>query len=108
MVNVSRALRVIQEFRKHDPELQTQACQAFLQIAGQEGISIQELARLISTAGATASRNVALLGPRHRSGRAGLGLIEARTDPADNRVRRLYLTSRGRVLAETFRAITGE
>ena len=107
LMNVSKVMRVIQEFRRHDPELQTQACQAFLIVAGQEGITIRELALLLGMSGATASRNVAMLGEKHRAGGPGLGLVVPRPDPADSRMKRVHLTPKGRTLAETLIAITG-
>ncbi len=106
--NLTRVLRIIQEFRKHDPELQTQAAQMFLEIALNEGRAVTEIAERIDVAGATASRNIHLLGHKHRSGRPGLGLVEQRVDPQDNRRSLVYLTKKGKLVAETLAGYIGD
>ena len=93
-------MSAVDELRKLDPELQLQTVKVFLLVAERPGILQGDIADLASISQGGSSRNVHALGKRHRSGKRGLGLIVQRSDKADIRKVRLYLTDKGRALAD--------
>jgi DNA-binding MarR family transcriptional regulator len=68
------------------------------------GVSQAKLMRLLGEFSSTMSRNLQMLGVRHRDGK-GLGLIELRADPQDSRAKIIFVTSRGRRLWEQMQAV---
>jgi DNA-binding MarR family transcriptional regulator len=93
---VLNAIKVFEEFRKLDPEMQMQTALIFLLIANNEGCSISDLEKWTGLTSASCSRNVAALSDIHRKGRPGHNMIVARVDANDRRQRNLYLTVKGR------------
>jgi DNA-binding MarR family transcriptional regulator len=64
-----------------------------------KGVNQANLMRLMGMFSSTLSRNLQVLGSRHRNGE-GLGLIKLETDPKDSRGKVIFLTPRGRRLWE--------
>lgn len=62
-----------------------------------EGISSTELVEKLDAPKATVSRNLRMLGDRMSPTRDGMGLISLQHDPKDYRVRRAFLTDKGKV-----------
>jgi DNA-binding MarR family transcriptional regulator len=98
-------MRVLEEFRKLDPDLPIQYALSFLTLATNEGLSLGELATRLGIAQSSASRNVAALSAWHSFGKPGLDLVEAREDPRERRRKLVTLTSKGHALVETLRDI---
>lgn len=98
-------MRVLEEFRKLDPDLPIQYALSFLTLAANEGLSLGELATRLGIAQSSASRNVAALSAWHSFGKPGLDLVEAREDPRERRRKLVTLTPKGHALVETLRAI---
>lgn len=96
--SVQNAIKVFEEFRKLDPEMQMQTALIFLLIANNEGCSIGDLERWTGLTSASCSRNVAALSDIHRKGRPGHNLIVAKVDPNDRRQRNLFLTVKGKTV----------
>ena len=96
--SILNAIKVFEEFRKLDPEMQMQTALIFLLIANNERCSISDLEKWTGLTSASCSRNVAALSEIHRKGRPGHNLIFARVNADDRRQRNLYLTVKGRTI----------
>lgn len=79
----------------------------FLYVCENEGLSVQDLARVAGLHEPTASRAIRTFGPAGSPwGRgAALGLVQAFRSPADHRARVLRLTEAGRDLRERLEAV---
>jgi DNA-binding MarR family transcriptional regulator len=89
--------RVIEEFRKLDPEMQAQQIAIFLYVAAASPhVSMKDLERLTGLSGGGVSRNVAALGEIHRKGMPGHDLLTTRTNPLDRREKFVSLSAKGR------------
>jgi len=95
---ITDAIRVIEEFRKMDQEMQMQTAMIFLLIAREEGLHSRDLMQHTGLTSASVSRNVAALSKYHRKGRPGHDVIVAREDPIDRRNKQLFLTGKGRAV----------
>ena len=104
MMNNFRALnkiyRIIEEFRKLDPEIPSQAINTFLYIVLHEGCSVKDIGEALNLRQSSASRNVAMLSKMHRLRKPGFGLIEAREDPRERRRKVITLTPKGKRFLE--------
>lgn len=80
-------------FSKNVP---AQLLDAFLVIAGNEGIMLSEMAEILGTNMSTISRQVLDLSHENRArDKTGFGFIEDRRDPESRRITRYYLTPKG-------------
>jgi len=108
LADVTRAYRLIREFRKMHPEITCQLAEAFLIIAMSDGTTVSEIGRRMGTTTATASRHVAHLGKWDRRREPGLGLVEMHETLSDRRVKEVRLNSKGRMVAESLAQIVGD
>lgn len=107
-VRAKGIFRALERLRELDPEMQLQAVQTFILVAGNPGISMQELQARLKLASSSVSRNVASLGRYGRSKYSGHELVDAQEDPADRRSKLVFLTARGhRMFADIVRDIEG-
>jgi len=104
---ITLVVRVLEEFRRLDPDLPIQYALSFLTIAQHEGMSMGELAHHLGIAQSSASRNIAALSKWHSFGKAGHDLVEAHEDPRERRRKLVELTPRGRKLVQILEAIMG-
>lgn len=95
---ILNAIRVFEEFRKMDPEMQMQTALIFLLVANNEGCTVRDLQGWTGLTSASCSRNVAALSDVHRKGRPGHNLIVAKIDAEDRRARNLHLTQKGKTI----------
>ncbi|EWY40564.1 MarR family transcriptional regulator [Skermanella stibiiresistens SB22] len=100
---ITSLTRVLEEFRKLDPDLPIQYALSFLTLAENEGISMRELAERLGIAQSSASRNVAALSKWHSFGKPGLDLVQAEEDPRERRRKIISLTPKGHALIATLR-----
>ncbi|QQP89560.1 winged helix-turn-helix transcriptional regulator [Skermanella rosea] len=100
---IASLMRVLEEFRKLDPDLPIQYALSFLTLAENEGISMRELAERLGIAQSSASRNVAALSKWHSFGKPGLDLVQAEEDPRERRRKIISLTPKGHALIATLR-----
>jgi len=100
-----KAVRLIEEFRKFDLEMQLQMVLIFLLIADNEGCTFVELIRETGLRSSSVSRNVAALGQTHRKGLPGHDLVVAKEDPIDRRTKQIYLTQKGKLLVKAIKEI---
>jgi DNA-binding MarR family transcriptional regulator len=74
--------------------------EAFLLVALEEGLCVEEYAARAKMPVVTMSRHLLDLGDRNRKMRRGMGLVTARPNPLNRRRREYMLTDRGRLLVE--------
>jgi DNA-binding MarR family transcriptional regulator len=105
---LSKVWRVIEEFRKLDPELPSQTINTFMYVAMHEGCTMKQLSEALGVAQSTMSRNVSALSKLHRLGKPGLDVVKSEIDPYERRRRIVTLTPRGRkLLAEVSSILEG-
>ena len=85
----------IKAFRKVAPELGIQTVHVFLEIALNEQLSGNSIIKKTGMRQSSCSRNIAVLSDRHWKGVPGLGLVENREDPFDQRRKLAALTTEG-------------
>jgi DNA-binding MarR family transcriptional regulator len=102
---IATVIRVLEEFRRFDPDMPIQYALSFLTIAEHEGLSMGELAQRLDIAQSSASRNIAALSRWHSFGKAGHDLVEAMEDPRERRRKIVSLTSAGNRLVAAIRAL---
>jgi len=105
---IATVVRVLEEFRRFDPDMPIQYALSFLTIAQNEGLSMGDLAQRLGIAQSSASRNIAALSRWHSFGKDGHNLVEAREDPRERRRKIVSLTPRGHHLVATLRALVAD
>lgn len=93
-----RALAFCKEFHKVRPTMPLQYVTAFLLVAMNEGMSVQEYAELADVSQSVMTRCLLDMGERNRYKEPGFGLIMQRMDPMDMRRHQTFLTPQGRAL----------
>ncbi|SDW69744.1 DNA-binding transcriptional regulator, MarR family [Albimonas donghaensis] len=94
-----KLLAAVGVIRAQDPEMPLQQVALFLEIAIQEGQSLNELQHRIGMANSSTSRGVSSLSTRVVQGREGLGLVSNDPDPNERRRNLHNLTPKGEWLA---------
>ena len=102
---IAVAIRLLEAFRRLDPDLPIQDALSFLTIAENEGLSMRDLSERLGIAQSSASRNVAALSEWHSFGKPGHDLVEAREDPRERRRKIITLTRKGEALIRELRVI---
>ncbi|MEG3764910.1 hypothetical protein [Alteromonas sp. 14N.309.X.WAT.G.H12] len=97
---LERGLNIASLLRKYHPDFPPNGFAVFLQIASNEGLSSTGLVERLGIPKATISRNLRMLGDRVSPHKDGLGLIKLEHDENDYRVRRAYLTDKGKRFLE--------
>jgi DNA-binding MarR family transcriptional regulator len=97
-LRVERLLRAVEIFREFDTAFPASYMAAFMYVALQPGKGPSEIGESMGVAQAAASRLILEIGQKSRHGGEGLGLVDSAPDPADMRVKRLFLTTKGRQL----------
>lgn len=100
-----RLLKIIEEFRKLDPDMQMPMAASFLLVALNEGISRTEVMQHLGVAGSTATRNLMGLMEKGRLGRPGHGLVDQEVNPDERRWRMHYLSPKGRLVLRSMLAL---
>lgn len=99
--------RALQEFRKLDPDIRAVTVMVFLEVALDEGTTTTAIAEKLGLHLPTTSRYVAQLGEFGRGEKKGLDLIEPREERGDRRFKGIYLTPKGRAVADSLKAYLG-
>ena len=79
-----------------EPAIPLHHAQLFLQVAATESCTYRELEEALGLSNASVSRTVTALADQHRTGRAGLELLEVFHDPREGRRYRVRLSPRGK------------
>lgn len=93
MVLLTEALAMLKNL---DADMPVSQALSLLLIAGNEGLSLKELARKTEIGMASASRYVASFGKATKPGAKGLGLVASVEDPMERRKKIITLTPKGR------------
>ena len=97
---LQRGLRLTQALRKHHADFPPNGLAIFMSIAVDEGLSASDLVERLDMPKATVSRNLRMLGSRLSAQKEGLKLLRSDNDPIDFRIRRSYLTDKGKEFLE--------
>lgn len=92
-------LRIIEEMRKFDSQLESQAIAIYFYVGlygGQEGITMQDIAEALDLAQSSVSRNVMKLSITNRYRVSGIDILEAYEDPIERRRKLVRLTPKGK------------
>jgi DNA-binding MarR family transcriptional regulator len=106
----SAVLEILERFRRLHADLNDSAILAFLYICENEGLNICELAQICRIAEATASRVARRLAARYTPDalHPGVGLVELRANPFDQRGKLLFLTPAGIEFRDSIDALIAE
>lgn len=103
--NLRKIIRLIEEFRKLDPEMPVQTALAFLYTAQlqtkDDGVSIKDIGVALDMSSAAASRNVSKLTEFGVKSQGGHGLLETREDPMYRVRKNIALTAKGKRVLNT-------
>ena len=97
-------LKIIEEMRKFDSQIEAQAIAIFFYIGihgPQEGVRMQKIAEELDIAQSSVSRNVYKLGDVNRHKKPGIGLLIAFEDPMYRKRKLVRLTSKGKRVFHT-------
>ena len=111
MKTVKNLLKIIEEMRTFDSQLEAQAISVFFYVGvygGKEGIKMQTIADETGIAQSSISRNANKLSEINRQKRAGIGLLQIFPDPIERRRRLVRLTAKGRRVFQTLTELVFE
>jgi len=92
-------IKIIEEMRKFDSQLESQAVAVFFTVCnteGADGVSMQLLAKKLDLAQSSVSRNVFKLSNVNRHKEIGIGLVESFEDPMERRRKLVKSTAKGK------------
>jgi DNA-binding MarR family transcriptional regulator len=104
---LTRLYLAVDAVRTVSASLPTQTFAAFLAVALEEGLNINQIGAKIGIAQSSASRNIAALTAWDWKKRPGLKLVEYRQDPMNLSIKTVHLTKAGRQLIEHLILILG-
>lgn len=105
MKTLWKFVKCLEEMRKLDPEIQAQTISCFVTVAMHPGITMKDLGERVGISQASTSRNIAALSKVHRLNRPGHDLVTATEDPVERRRKVVYLTDKGKRVAESLKDI---
>ncbi|HHJ3231254.1 TPA: MarR family winged helix-turn-helix transcriptional regulator [Vibrio parahaemolyticus] len=104
---LSRGLKLSAVLREYIPDSTPNGFAIFMVVAQREGLAAGDLVDALDMPKSTISRNLKKLSDRFSPHKEGLDLIRLEHDDADYRVRRAFLTERGKeFLANITRALS--
>jgi DNA-binding MarR family transcriptional regulator len=93
-----KCLLFMEAFRIIGPIMPMQHAYAFLLVAMEEGLGVQEYAERVGVTPPVMTRILHALGRHHQKGAPGYGLLHQATDTQDLRKRQNFLTAKGETL----------
>jgi DNA-binding MarR family transcriptional regulator len=97
-------LKIIEEMRKFDTQIEAQAIAVFLFVAvhgGRDGVAMQTISEELDISQSSVSRNAYKLGDVNRHKKIGVGLLETFEDPMERRRKLVRLTAKGKRVHST-------
>lgn len=106
MKPLRRFIMAVEEFRKLNPAMQTQQVLVFALVAeaGDRGVYQRDLADKLGLVKSAISFNCAMLGDYDVKGKPGYGLVYSVEDPTNRRAKIVYLTPKGKRMAQSIEA----
>lgn len=104
MPSGTNLLKIVEEMRKFDNQIEIQAVAVFLYVAvngNKEGISMQTIGEELDIAQSSVSRNCYKLADVNRHKKTGIGLLETFEDPMERRRKLVSLTAKGKRVYNT-------
>lgn len=95
-----RLRKTVDVLRTLESEFPGQVMSVFFYVCASDGCATTPMPKELGLAQSSISRCTDWLSDYHRLGKQGMGLIVKKTDPMDRRVRRLYLTQKGRLVKQ--------
>lgn len=103
---LKRGLNLAKLLRNYHLDFPPNGLAIFLEVSNKEGLSSTDLVEKLDMPKATVSRNLRMLGDRLGPNKAGMNLVRLEHDENDYRIRRAYLTDKGRIfLLELLKAL---
>ena len=97
-------LKIIEEMRKFDNQIEAQAIAVFFFVATHsktEGIAMQTISEQLDMAQSSVSRNCYKLADVNRHKKTGIGLVQTFEDPMERRRKLVSLTAKGKRVYNT-------
>lgn len=104
----SKVIRLFEEFRKFDSGMPIQTAITFCMVANNEGISMKELQEKMGYSQSSCHRNVTALCKYDRFNKPAHDLLYKADDPMEHRRKLVFMTPKGKRVAETLKSIVGE
>ena len=102
---IDRLRKVMDLMRVFDEQIPAQVFCTFFYIASHQGCISSDLCRDLGLKASSASRCTDWLSDYHRLGKPGMGLIVKTKDPFDSRIKRLDLTSKGKLIVQQIKEL---
>ena len=96
--SVKNLLGAVEPFRAIRKAMPLQYIQAFLLVAQEEGLGVNDYAKRAGVSMSTMSRHLLDIGERNRNMEKGFGLVTYRPNPMELRKHEYMLTDKGRAL----------
>jgi hypothetical protein len=97
---MKRMLLAHEAFREIRGDMPLQYVTSFLLVAEEEGLGVTEYATRAGVSQSVMSRHLLDIGDRDRHMADGFGLVHKRQDPLELRKQRVFLTDKGRAVAQ--------
>ncbi len=97
-------LKIIEEMRKFDTQIEAQAIAVFFFVCihgGNDGVAMQTISEELDIAQSSVSRNVYKLADINRHKKNGIGVLESIKDPMERRRKLVRLTAKGKRIHKT-------
>lgn len=105
MSSGANLLKIIEEMRKFDNQIEAQAIAVFFFVAthskNNDGIAMQTISEELDMAQSSVSRNCYKLADVNRHKKTGIGLVQTFEDPMERRRKLVSLTAKGKRVYNT-------
>jgi DNA-binding MarR family transcriptional regulator len=95
-----RLTKVVDLMRTFESEIPGQVISVFFYVCAHNGCMIKYMHKELGIAQSSISRCTDWLSDYHRLGKPGMGLIIKKFDPADKRIKRVWLTPKGQLVKQ--------
>ena len=104
-LQIDRLRKVMDLMRVFDEQIPAQVFCTFFYVASHEGCTNTDICKDLELKPSSASRCTDWLSEYHRLGKPGMGLIVKTKDPFDSRIKRLHLTSKGKLVVQQIKEL---